>query len=455
VDDRLARLRAGFGSIRVRLTAAALIVVAAALAVSSVAMVAFLRRSLTEDVRNRAELRAESLAVSVDDDGSDDPFDIDEEDEFVQVVRDGRVVDSSVNVAGEPAVQVDPGESRRIDSFTLEDERSAFLAVGKPGDTDEDEPDVTVIVGRTLESVTESTRAVSALLIIGVPLLLLVMGLVLWRVVGRALAPVEAMREEVDAISTTELHRRVPDPGRGDEISRLAATMNRMLGRLERGQERQRRFVSDASHELRSPVTSIRQYAEVAESHPDQTTVEELAEVVLEENARVQNLVEDLLLLTQIDEGTLRLRTDPVDLDDLLFEEGRRFRGAPTKVITRDVSAGRVAGDARQLEKLVRNLTDNAARHCNGTVALSLGRRDGKVVLAVDDDGKGIPVSERKRIFERFVRLEEARGRDSGGSGLGLAIVAQIAAAHGATVSVGDGPLGGAHFEVRFNPFQG
>ena len=140
-------------------------------------------------------------------------------------------------------------------------------------------------------------------------------------VVGRALAPVEAIRAEVDAISAAALHRRVPDPPADDEIARLARTMNRMLDRLEQAQARQRRFVSDASHELRSPVASIRQHAEVALAHPDRTTTAELAETVLAEDLRLQRLVEDLLLLTRADEHTLALRRRPVDLDDLVFDE--------------------------------------------------------------------------------------------------------------------------------------
>jgi signal transduction histidine kinase len=209
--------------------------------------------------------------------------------------------------------------------------------------------------------------------------------------------------------------------------------------------------VSDASHELRSPVTTIRHHAEVALSHPDGTRVEELAQVVLEENLRLQRLVEDLLLLSKIDEGTLRLRTEAVDLDDLMFEEAERLRGtSKLRIDVGGVSAGRVVGDRAQLARLIRNLADNAARHARTTVSLSLGQNGRRVVLAVDDDGSGVPPSERARIFERFVRLEEARDRDSGGSGLGLAIAAEIATAHRASIQVTDGHLRGARVEVTF-----
>src|SRR5207248_1593767 len=199
-----------------------------------------------------------------------------------------------------------------------------------------------------------------------------------------------------------------------DEIAGLARTMNRMLARLEEGHRRQRRFVSDASHELRSPLATIRQHAEVALGHPDGTTAAEVAGVVLEEEIRLERLVEDLLLLAKVDEATEARRREPVDLDDLLFDQARRLRATPLDVDVSGVAAGQVAGDKGQLDKLVRNLADNAARHARGRVSLSLEEGPGGVVLAVDDDGEGIPPEDRERIFERFVRLDSARSRDAG-----------------------------------------
>jgi signal transduction histidine kinase len=226
--------------------------------------------------------------------------------------------------------------------------------------------------------------------------------------------------------------------------------MNRMLDRLEQAQARQRRLVSDASHELRSPVATIRQHAEVALAHPDRTTTTELAATVLAEDLRLQRLAEDLLLLTRADEHTLALRRRPVDLDDLVFDEARRLRdGTGLRVDTTAVSAGRVDGDAAGLRRVLRNLGDNAARHAADRLAFSLAERDGLVLLGVDDDGPGIPEADRARVFERFVRLDDNRARDDGGSGLGLAIVAELAAAHGGTVAAAASPLGGARVEVR------
>jgi signal transduction histidine kinase len=428
----------------------AVVVVGVALLIAAIAMVVLLRRSLTANVTTATRARAEAVADLVTEGGSGQIVRVgDPEDEFVQVLdSQGEVVRYSPNVEGRPALlRLAPGEAGRLERLPdVEDDPFLVVATG----AESSQGVVTVMVGRTLESVTESSQVVVSLLVIGFPLLLVVVAATAWRVVGRALAPVEAIREEVDAISTKELHRRVPDPPGRDEIARLATTMNEMLARLEEGHDRQRRFVSDASHELRSPVATIRQHAEVALAHPEQSRVEELAEVVLEEDIRLQRLVEDLLLLTRMDERTVQLRMAPVDLDDIVLEEAQRLRStSELRIRTDGVSAVRVAGDFAQLQKLVRNVTENAARHARSTVELSLTEADGDVLLRVDDDGKGIPQPDRKRVFERFVRLDEARARDSGGSGLGLAIVAEIAAAHGGSVAALEGPLGGVRIETH------
>jgi signal transduction histidine kinase len=440
--------RRGHG-IRVRTTAAAVLVVGVGLVVAAVSMVGFLERSLRDDVRSAALNRAETIATDLAADAVPPVLDVgDEEEEFAQVLDSGgSIVAASGNLAGLGVMAaLEPGQDGIVEHVPFES--GPFLVVARSAPT----PDgpVTVVVGRTLEDVGEATGAVIASLAVGIPLLVLLVGAVTWRVVGRALAPVEAIRAEVEAISSEELHRRVPDPRGADEIARLAATMNRMLARLEDGQLRQRRFVSDASHELRSPVASIRQRAEVALEHPEKVDLRELAEVVLEEDARLQRIVEDLLLLTRIDEGTARAGTEPVDLDDLVFQEAARLRGATALTVdTSGVSAARVRGDRTQLERLLRNLTDNAARHARRTIAMSLRDRDAAAVLTVDDDGPGIAPGDRDRVFDRFVRLDEARDRDSGGSGLGLSIVREVAALHGGSVTASDAPLGGARFEVR------
>jgi len=435
------------GTVRVRTTLAALLVVGAAMLVGGVMLVAVLRIALTGEVRASARLRATEVAADLESGTRPEELTVGEaEDVLVQVLDEhGEVVRSSRNVQGLPPVaRLRPGTSATVDVPIDNDD---FLAVAVAANTAEGR--LTVVVARVADMIGESARIVTILLAVGLPVLLLVVAATTWKVVGRALAPVEAIRGEVDEISAVELHRRVPDPPGDDEVARLARTMNRMLERLQRGHERQRRLVADASHELRSPVASIRQHAEVALAHPDRTTAAELAATVLAEDLRIQRLVEDMLLLARADEHALPLRRRHVDLDDLVFEEARRLRDATgLHVDVGAVSAGRVDGDADGLRRVLRNLGDNAARHASSRVGFALAERDGAAVLAVDDDGPGIPEADRERVLERFVRLDDARARDAGGSGLGLAIVAELVAAHGGAVRVAGSALGGARVEV-------
>lgn len=449
--------RGNLDSVRVRLTIGAIVVVGIALIAGSAALVTVMRQTLLDSLQQTAEFRAAEMAHTLEAGGDTSALDAFPDEQLVQVLDDsGAVVDSSSNVAGRPALAVlQPGGSTRLDT-PIEDE-GTFLAVAAGADTSAGRR--IVVVARSLDDVTELTWTLTRILLVGLPLLLLVLGLTTWRIVGRALAPVEAIRSEVDAISGSGLHRRVPEPSRRDEIARLAATMNRMLGRLEDSRTRQLRFVSDASHELRSPVASIRQHSEVALAHPGRTTVPELAATVLAEDLRVQGLVDDLLLLARADEQDRSSGVVDVDVDDLVFDEAARLRaqvaadGAQLDLVidTAAVSAGRVRGAPGELRRMLRNVGENAVRHARSRVTFSLQEQpdDGRVVLLVDDDGDGIPREQRQRVFERFVRLDDARARDSGGSGLGLAIVETVARTHGGTAVVSEAPGGGARVEVR------
>jgi signal transduction histidine kinase len=447
------RLLARLGTVRVRTTLVAVVVTGLALAAGGVALVAVLRGTLTREVEAAARLRGQDVAaVLASGPAAGVPLAVDDAEELLIQVLDerGRVVAASPNAQGmAPVARLGPGESAEVEvpAGGPVEQDGEYLAVATGADIPAGRR--TVVVVRSTETVTEATAAVGGLLAVGLPLVLAVVALTTWVVVGRALAPVEAIRAEVDAISATALHRRVPDPPADDEIGRLARTMNRMLERLDRAQARQRRLVSDASHELRSPVAAIRQHAEVALAHPGRTSATELAATVLAEDLRLQRLAEDLLLLTRADEHTLGLRRRPVDLDDLVFDEARRLQGVSgLRVDTTGVSAGRVDGDAAGLRRVLRNLGDNAARHAGARVAFSVAEDDGMVRLRVEDDGPGIPEVDRERVFERFVRLDGARARDDGGSGLGLAIVAELVAAHGGTVAIASGAASGARVEV-------
>jgi signal transduction histidine kinase len=253
--------------------------------------------------------------------------------------------------------------------------------------------------------------------------------------VGRALEPVEAIRRQVAEISVSALDRRVPEPATGDEIERLARTMNQMLARLDAAARRQRAFVADASHELHSPLATIRAKLEVGLGRPDAVDWPAVVGGWLDEQARLERLVENLLVLAQADDGAAIRSPRVVDLDELVLRELRDLRArGRVRLDVSGVTGGRVVGDADQLRRVVRNLLDNAELHATSAVRVELAQSDpDAVVLAVSDDGPGIAASQRERVFERFVRLDEARNRRAGGAGLGLAIVREIVTAHGGT----------------------
>jgi signal transduction histidine kinase len=305
----------------------------------------------------------------------------------------------------------------------------------------------TVYVASSLAAVDDSTKDLAGLLVVALPLLLLVMAAVTWVLTGRALRPVEMIRSEVEVIGAEDLHRRVPEPSTGDEIQRLAHTMNRMLARLEGANDRQRRFVADASHELRSPLAAIRAQLEVSLAYPDQGDRRQIEGEMLADTLRLQRLVDDLLALSKLEADDGGRRFVPVDLDVIVLREARRLRThTGADVDTAGVSGAQISGDEDQLTQVVRNLLDNAGRHASSSIRIALVETSGDARLTVADDGPGIGPDDRERIFERFARLDGGRERDAGGAGLGLAIARAIVVAHGGRIEVDDGP--GASFTI-------
>ncbi|MBW2257926.1 MAG: HAMP domain-containing protein, partial [Deltaproteobacteria bacterium] len=221
----------------------------------------------------------------------------------------------------------------------------------------------------SLESVRGTVDTFGRIVAVAVPTLIVLLALLTWVVVGRVLRPVEQIRSRVAGIGAEELDRRVPDPGTDDEVGRLAATMNRMLDRLQRSAERQRQFVSDASHELRSPIASIRTQLEVAQAHPDRADWDDVATGVLEESGRMERLVDDLLTLARAEEGVLQ-RVGDVDLGELMLSEVERVEDLA--VDTTGVGLAVVQGDALALRRVISNLLDNARRHARSAIALGL-----------------------------------------------------------------------------------
>jgi signal transduction histidine kinase len=224
--------------------------------------------------------------------------------------------------------------------------------------------------------------------------------------------------------------------------------MNDMLARIESGQAAQRRFVGDASHELRSPLATIISAVEVGLAHPELPQAELARDMVLPEAQRMQALIDDLLLLARSDERGIVVRREDVDLDDLAAQEVARVEREGRPAVRADLSPTRVVGDRSALGRVLRNLVDNAVRHARSIVEVAVWVQDGSGCVSVADDGPGIAVQDRDRIFERFVRLDTDRSRTAGGSGLGLAIVAEIVAAHHGRVTVDDRPHGGTAVTV-------
>ena len=430
-------------SLRGRITLVSTAIVAVTLVGGAVVFALVLRGVLLEEVHTAVDRDLEQIETELDTGNGVGGLDADDDDVLFQITdAAGALLAGSEALEGR-LLSVDGDDDAQV--IRVPDEDTDYLVVAE-----KQHDDVTVVAGRSLENVDEAVATVGVLLAGAVPLLTGIVALLTWIVVGRALAPVERMRREVDAVTATNLERRINDPGRADEIGRLARTMNSMLDRLDTSQRAQRQFVSDASHELRSPLASLRQYAEVAQAHPDRVNLDDLSEAVLDEGDRLERLVAGMLLLARVSERRATATGTAVDLDDLMLAEARRLRDTMALSIdSTGVGPARVHGDENLLGQVVRNLVDNAAQHASGRVSLSLGPVDGQALLVVEDDGHGVPPGERDRVFERFVRLDESRARASGGTGLGLAIVRESVQAHGGTVRIVESTLGGARFEVR------
>lgn len=433
---------------RIRTTVFATAVVASALLVAAAGVVILQRRSMIAGVDNTAQTHATDLAALARTGAL--PTSVaagKQEDSFVQVVDShGRVVAASDNIVGEPAVGRRGGTARSMATRDLPSLDGQFRVAAHPAASPRGP--LVVYVGETLAPVQRATSGLITLLGIGIAGLLVVVAGTAWIVIGRALEPVETIRAEVEEISENELHRRVPEPESRDEVSRLAHTMNAMLGRIEDGYVRQSRFVSDASHELKSPIAAVRAHLEVGLAYPDSANWTETARASLTDVIALQRLVDDLLTLAQLPAGTRLSRHEPVDLDDVILREAERLRTrARVRVDLRGVSAGQTSGDRTHLARAIRNLLDNAERHAISTVRLSVHESGSTVEVAVADDGPGVPAHDRERIFERFARLDGARVR-TGGAGLGLAIAREIVENHGGTLHVEDNHPG-ARFVIR------
>ncbi|MFJ9694283.1 ATP-binding protein [Kitasatospora sp. NPDC101183] len=435
-------------SVRARTTLAACVSVALVLAVASAAVVLLLRANLERTVENGAREQARAVARLAEDGRLTAQPPLDHGTDFIQVVdAHGRVVAASQNLAGHPALAPAGHRDghRSFDLGALGDEhhqRVATVTADTPAGP------VTVHVGASLRTADAAGDLTKVALTAVSTLLLVTVGLLTWRTTGLALRPVEAIRAEVAAIGDRDLDRRVPEPGSDDEIARLAGTMNAMLGRLEAAGVRQRRFIADASHELRSPLTVLRTQLEVALAHPDPQVRADLVAGALEDTERLQALAADLLLLARLDATGQGRPEQAVDLAELVHQTVAARTAGPHPVTVHAEAAAPVAGDPQWLRRLLTNLLDNAQRHAREGVSVRLVAEGGHAVLDVANDGPPIAPEDRERIFERFTRLDDARSRDDGGAGLGLPIARDIATLHGGTLTAPDTP-GATTFRTR------
>jgi len=437
-------------SVRARVTLAATVIVFFVLAATGAALVASQSAVLTDNVDEvlirsgqtiEAQLDAVRQTGEIPGMGDDDAF--------------GHVVDQSGQVlASTPG----PAADFALDDMELlpaDGDGALFQPVHVSGQPDyrvmiRRVGNLDIIVGTPLDDVQDSVNALMGALLVATPVASLTLAVIVWLLVGRVLRPVARIRMQVAAIGGSSLDQRVPVPRSRDEIARLAETMNGMLTRIEESAERQRRFVADASHELRGPLTRIRTELEVDLAHPQSADLAATHRSILDDTQGLENLVDDLLTLARSDDSRAIARRDVVDLDDIVLDEvGRLAPNLHAAVDVSDVSGAQVLGDRAQLARVVRNLLDNALRHGRPPVKIVLREVPGDVaILRISDDGDGVPTELRERVFERFAQVDEAR-TPTRSTGLGLAIARELVVAHGGTVAIDAAHSPGTCFEVR------
>ncbi len=443
-------------TIRVKMVSAATIVVAIALLVTGLLFLFLLQRALQSNVSNSAQSRVEEVALLTQ--KTELPLalpDSGEKGAVVQVVNgSGKTVAASAQVISglrlstlKPVLGDFLEESRSDLPITGDQKDDPFHVVAFGAQTPRGP--ITAYVALSLDGVHESVAAARRTLQISFPILLLIVVVASWFFVGAALRPVDTMQRKVSEIGDGHLSRRIPEPPVDDEIGRLARSMNLMLARLEGSSDRQRRFVADASHELQSPLAASLADLEVALAHPSSVQWESLAESLVQDNRRMTRLVSDLLFLAKSDNGVKVEQFTAVDLDDVVRTEALRLQPrSPVRIDLTAVAPVEVRGNADQLAQVLRNLLENASRYAVSKISVAVEMGEGFATLVVQDDGPGIDVAERDRVFDRFARLDDSRSRHSGGSGLGLSIAREILDGHGGTVSI-EPSIEGARFVVR------
>ncbi|WP_026275826.1 sensor histidine kinase [Salinispora tropica] len=416
--------------------------VSAGLVVGGLVLLAVLNWTLHRNVDTEALRTADAIALLAAEDALPDPLPVAGSQVRVQVIdARGRVRAASIDADRlVPMVRPEQVDRTARAGITVPGQRMGLTGpmrvVAVPAGVDGDP--LTVLVARSLLDVRQSIHVVQTVLLVSFPPLVGLLALVAWRAVGATLRPVEALRRGAEEITGRDGRGQLPVPASQDEIHRLAVTLNDMLDRLRASRDRERAFVADAAHELRSPLTNLRTELEVAQRLGDRTDWGAISVDLLADTERLGRLVDDLLLLARLDEAPPARGTGPVALGALLTEVAARHPATSVQVAPSAAPLWAV-GDLDELRRVLVNLVDNAVRHARSRVLLSV-EPDGPAYhrVTVTDDGPGIPAVDRERVFGRFTRLDVARDRDAGGAGLGLAIVRELVRRAGGRVDLDD-----------------
>jgi heavy metal sensor kinase len=381
-------------------------------------------------------------------------------DRFIRITAaDGRVLYHSGEPSDHSFVPADvpaaPGgmtqESRRRQE--LPDGRALLIGAVRAGN----EPAYTVEVGVSTASIAALLRQILWLTAIGLPFMVLLAVSGGYLLVKRALAPVASMAGKAELITHHNLAERLPVTRTGDELERLALSLNRMIGRLDDAFQQSKRFAADASHELRTPLTVLRTELEnlARNPQPGPDPYERLGSL-LQPVERLSKTVERLFALSRLDAGEAQAEWIPIDLGELVASTVDQMlllaADKGIKVTCEAQPRVVVRGDRSRLKQIVVNLLDNAVKYTpsGGSVHLRVTLSDGQAMLSVEDSGIGIPAEALPHVFERFYRVDTTRSSETGGAGLGLAIVKTICDAHGAAVRVASALGRGSSFQVTF-----
>ena len=436
-----ARVRAKWrSSVRSRATIGASLVLTVALVVGAFAAAVVLRRALTSDAQSQLVDRVDSVQSLMSAGLLPQVFpttgreigqvQVVDQSGAVVAVTPGLAVTTRLDVVRPPPVgkqTMATVDGQQIGGVPGQDYRVVARTVATRGGP------LTIYAVTSLDASHRAEQYLRNSLLIGVPLLVALAAWLIYRVVARALAPVDAMRAEVDRIEAADLSGRVEAGSSDDEIAKLGLTLNRMLDRLEDASSHQQLFAAAASHELRSPLSTIRTELEVALAYPDRTEWPKVAEDSLIEVARLEELTRDLRILTRSRSMHVSV-SRPIELSTLVGAEVALRRPQREIRYTVDLRPADITADPDAVVRVVRNLFDNAERHAASEIRVNVSAEAGGVILSVANDGPAIPLDDLERIFEPFMRLDEARSLDIGGSGLGLAIVRSIMTALGGSI---------------------